>query len=123
MKADAIKEASTDALVGEYRRAAAAQWVAIARGQRKIAYKNSDMVVKIYSELRKRGELAQKELLPLLTDSEPGVRAWAASHALEFAPEKGEPVLRELEQAPRGLTAVTAKYALKQWREGNLRFP
>ena len=123
MKAEALKEASTEALVTAYRQAAAAQWAAIARGQSKIAYKHSDMVVKIYSELRGRGRQAQTTLLPLLTDAEPGVRAWAASHALDFAPEEGEPVLKELEAAPRGLTAVTAKYVLKQWREGTLRFP
>jgi hypothetical protein len=123
VRANVIKKASVDELVVEYRRAATAQWAAIAGGQRKAAYANSDIVAKVYTELRARGRDAQMALLPLLEDLEPGVRAWAAAHALEFAPDRGEPVLRALEQNPKGLTAVTAKYALKQWREGTLRFP
>lgn len=123
MKPNAIKKRSIEMLVADYRQAAAAQWFAITSGQRKVARANSEVVVKIYTELRSRGRDAQVALLPLLEDPEPGVRAWAASHALDFAPEQGEPVLMALERSPSGLTAVTAKYALKQWREGTLRFP
>ena len=124
MKRDApLKTRTTEDLVQAYREAAAQQWSAIASGKKKAAQSSSVAVVRIYSELRQRGVNAQGMLLTLLHDIDPGVRVWAASHAMEFAPDKGEPVLRELAEQPRGLTGLIAEHALRQWRDGTLFFP
>ncbi len=123
MKQRDLKNLDTATLVSDYREAAAAQWASIFGGKPKAAYKHSDKVVKMYTELRRRGDAARSALLPLLEDSDPGVRVWAAAHALEFAPEKAEPILIDLVQKPRGPTATIARYTLQQWRDGTLFFP
>jgi hypothetical protein len=58
----------------------------------------------------------------LLEDPDPGVRAWPAAHALEFAPELGENVLEAL-AAEGGLTGFDAEMTLEVWRGGTLKFP
>jgi hypothetical protein len=83
--------------------------------------KAAHLVALIYRELRKRGLAAQSLLLPLLDAPDFGVRGWAGAHALEFAPEKGEPVLEALSNEPRSL-GFSARMTLKVWREGTLKF-
>jgi hypothetical protein len=60
-------------------------------GDLDVANENADRIAAIYRELRRRG--AESVLLTLLNSRDEGVLAWAAAHALEFAPERGEPVL------------------------------
>ncbi|NOJ95877.1 DUF2019 domain-containing protein [Corallococcus coralloides] len=79
-----------------------------------------DKVAAAYRELRNRGETSH--LLPLLQSKDEIVRTHVAVHALEFAPEFGEPVLLWIEKRP-GLNGLRAEYALKHWREGTLKFP
>lgn len=50
------------------------------------------------------------------------VRVWAAAHALEFAPERGEPVLSHV-AAEKGILSFNARMTLEVWRAGDLRFP
>jgi hypothetical protein len=50
------------------------------------------------------------------------VRSCVAAHALELAPEQGEPVLVELAARP-GRIRTPPEYALKAWCEGTLKFP
>jgi hypothetical protein len=69
-------------------------------------------------ELRHR--IAAAHVLPLLKDG--GVRSCVAAHALEFTPEKGEPVLLRFASRPVRLR-TPAEHALKAWREGTLKFP
>ena len=52
-------------------------------------------IAAVYRELRRRGPDDQGALLELLQHDDAGVRLWAAAHALEFAPERGEPVAIE----------------------------
>ena len=75
-----------------------------------------------YRTLRARGLGSQVKLLDLLRDSDAGVRGWVASHALEFSPEKGEPVLVELAAQP-GVVGLDAQMVLEEWRAGRLTFP
>ena len=81
-----------------------------------------DLLIAIYSELRRRGEESQRALLPLLADKDPGVRLWAGTHALEFAPRSAVPVLKALDSVD-GFYGITASISLDMWRSGKLRFP
>mgnify|MGYP001322700727 CR=1 FL=1 len=82
-----------------------------------------DELAEIYRELRRRGPDDQAALLDLLDHEDGGVRLWAAAHALEFAPERGEPVLRQIRAQMRNLLGFVAGMTLARWREGALEFP
>jgi hypothetical protein len=72
-------------------------------------------------ELRKRG-VYEAQMLELLCDLTPSVRAWAGGFCLEFAPERAVPVL-EGEVELGGVAAIRARSALMLWRGGQLSFP
>jgi hypothetical protein len=109
-----------DELLRLYVDGARAHGEATFAGKAKAANKAHGIAAASYRELRNRKR--QNILLPLLHSTEPYVRIWAAAHALEFAPEQGEPVL-EAFLGSRGFLALDARMTLKMWREGNLHFP
>jgi hypothetical protein len=109
-------------LLVRYGDAAKSHRLAIDAGDHKAANRYHDAIAALYRELRQRGSAAQRELLILLRQDDPGVRAWVAAHALEFAPAEGEPVLLELSMAP-GALGMSATMTLREWRAGRLRFP
>ena len=113
-----MKQATTDELVARYAEAAHRHGEATAEAGRP-ANPEADEIATIYRELRRR----QKEtvLLALLDSQDAGVRAWAGAHALEFAPDEGEPVLARLAE-DEGLIAFGAKITLREWRAGRLQF-
>jgi hypothetical protein len=117
-----VPGSSVEQLTAAYQRAASAHGQATAAGDHEAANRHHDLVAAIYRELRSRGLLAQKALLPLMQDPDDAVRSWAASHALEFSPEQAEPVLIALAES-RGISAFNAKMTLREWRKGNLSFP
>jgi hypothetical protein len=113
----------TDAeLIGTYRTAARVHLAHSAVGAYKKANPEAEIIAACYRELRGRGPRSQATLLTLLDDDDAAVRAWAASHALEFAPDLAEPVLIELEQGG-SLAAFSARMTLREWRAGRLVFP
>ena len=114
-----VEQATTDALLGRYAEAAHRHGEATADGRRS-ANADADEIAAIYRELRGRNK--QRVLLTLLDSQDAGVRAWAGTHALEFAPEEGEPVLARLAETD-GLIAFGAQISLREWRAGRLRFP
>lgn len=118
-----FKGADLLTLVKQYREAAVAHGTASFNGNYKIANRNAKTIINIYRELRRRGREAQNSILPLLNDEDLNVRAWAGGHALEFAPEQGEPVLLELTKLGPGLHRLDAEVCLEQWRNGTLKFP
>jgi hypothetical protein len=61
-------------------------------------------------------------LLSLLDHPSNAVRAWAAFHALEFAPQEAEPVLEDLSKIP-GIEGLDSEITLREWRKGTLKFP
>jgi Domain of unknown function (DUF2019) len=122
MKLEQIPSADEAQLIGAYRQAAKLHGQATERGDHEAANKSAELVAAVYAELRRRGGAAQAGLLSLLVDSEPAVRLWSASHALEFSPAAGEAALEQLCAAGRFL-GFTAKTTLKEWRAGRLRFP
>jgi len=115
-----IQGASIDELVQEYEQAAVAYGQALAAANHRAANRAHDRIASAYRELRSRA--AASHLLPLLKSEDENVRSCAAAHALEFAPDQGEPVLLEFVARP-GRIRTRAEYALKAWREGTLKFP
>lgn len=61
-------------------------------------------------------------LRELLGHAERGVRLWAASHALEFAPEEAQRVLDNLVLLKGSLVGFSAEMTLREWRAGRLQF-
>jgi hypothetical protein len=116
-----VAKANLEELISAYREAASVQGTCLEGGGSRTERKAADLVFAIYGELRLRGEESQRALLPLLVDSDPGVRRWAGQHALEFAPTEAVPVLEAL--APVGYIGLMAKLVLDGWRSGRLTFP
>lgn len=79
-----ISTANIGELLDAYRGAATQHGEATERGDHKAANRSADLVAAIYSELKRRGPAAQPQLLPLLTETAPGIRLWSAAHALEL---------------------------------------
>jgi len=113
---------SDEVLIETYRIAAAEHGRATESGDYRVGNRAHDRLAKAYRILRGRGPESQAKVLPLLQDSDVGVQAWAAAHAMEFEPAAGEPVLSKLARQP-GLISLGAKMTLREWRAGRLRFP
>lgn len=110
---------TTDQLVARYAAAARRHGEATLDGNDR-GNDDADEIATIYRELRQRR--SQSALLPLLRTDDRRVRAWAAAHALEFAPGEGEPVLLQLAES-RDIIGFDAETTLSEWRAGRLRFP
>jgi hypothetical protein len=117
---DAELQATRD-LVEKYSAAAAAHGRATEHGEHKSANKAHKTLASAYRELRHRGDLGC--LRALIDHQDAGVRLWAASHALEFAPVDAEAALVALSSMPNSLVAVSARTTLKEWKAGKLAFP
>lgn len=122
MKPRRVQEADLPELLRLYERSTIEHGKASEGGDYRTANRESETISSVYRELRSRGVETQKALLRLLNHADVHVRVMAAAHALEFAPEKGEPVLTEISQS-LGIPALNAGMALKEWRKGSLRFP
>ena len=117
-----LKRITTNELLHMYEQAAVEHGKGKLSGAIKVTNQAADRIAAIYRELRSRGDTERRAILPLLLSDDPNVRAWAGAHALEFAPDQGEPILAELAKE-RGLIGFGAYMTLKVWREGQLRFP
>jgi hypothetical protein len=113
---------SVDQLLARYQRAASRHGEATLSTDASSGNADANTVAEVYRELRRRG--SETTLLVLLESSDLGVRAWAAAHAMAFAPAEGEPVLTALaESGESGLIGFGAEMTLDEWRKGRLRFP
>lgn len=121
MKRQDLKHASISELLDIYADAAISHGTAMSVGDHKVANKSYDIVAGVYREIRHRGPETQKALLTLIVHNDPLVRRWAASHALEFAPEEGTPILEEIAKSG-GLMGLNAEMTLMEWRNGTLEF-
>lgn len=121
----AFRDGSRNPAIGRrsIRAGAAAHGRATEKGDFVAANEAHHTVASVYRELRRRGVTAQRALLPLIVHDEAGVRGWAASHALEFAPEEGEAVLIAMSDVAKSKVSFSARLTLKEWRAGRLRFP
>lgn len=120
MKAKQLQTTATDQLVERYRKATAENWQLIGEGKTRKANRLFDLIKAIQGELQARGADAQRQLLKLLEDPDPGTRCWAASHTLELAPAEAERVLIELSTISNAMISFTAKMTLKKWKYGSI---
>jgi hypothetical protein len=121
MKKAQLKKLPLDELIEMTRTASAERWRAIEAGKPKDGNRMFDLLVAIRRELRTRGMEAQRQLLRLLDEPDPGTRYWAAVSVLEFAPTEGERVLAEIAKIPDSLVGFSAEWALEKWKEGTLK--
>lgn len=110
-----------DERVNAYAEAAVGHGRATVVGDSKSANEAHDRLAAIYRELRQEGQ--RERLLSLLHHAEVAVRIWAAAHALEFAPDEGEHVLKEIAATDQGILGLDAQQTLSVWRDGELSFP
>ena len=96
---------SLDELSEAYRRAALEHGRVSATDDDLRANAAAEVIAAVYQELRHRD--ARETLLPLVRDDDEAVRAWAAAHALEYAPGVGERALTVL-SAGAGRAAFNA---------------
>ena len=119
MKLNLVK---TSELIARYRKAALIHGTASFDGRPRHTNRHYEVVNAVYRELCSRGPEAQRTLLLLLNDPEPAIRVWAASHALEFAPDKGARVLERIVSDGVRHHKLTAEMVLDEWRKGKLSF-
>lgn len=119
---DGFPEQSDEALAAVYRSAATEHGRSSVEGNHAEANTQAELLAAAYRELRGRGVESQRRILRFLEDEDESVRSWAGSHALEFAPERGEAVLAALAEG-RTLAAFNARMTLREWRAGRLTFP
>ena len=121
--AKTVRAAPIEDLLDAYRVAAKAHRQASVNGNYKSGNPQADRIAEIYAELRRRGRDAQERLLDFLCDEDPGVKAWAAAHMLEFAADQAVPVLEALATSEPWPANISADTTLQVWRRGELKFP
>ena len=99
MSKEVLATTELEKLLDLYEEAARTHGRATEAGDSPSANSAAGTVSAVYMELRRRGIEAQRKMLVLLENSDSAVRLWAASHALEFAPDEGEPILLYLADA------------------------
>ena len=122
MKHKPVEKASIDQLWAMYEEEAALHGQASREGEHRVANAQYKRIVAVWKELRSRGEAGRAALVRLMGSSNPHVRAWAASHVLEFDPRSAEAELERLANGPPSIVRLDAEMTLKEWRAGNLRF-
>ncbi|HYO72918.1 MAG TPA: DUF2019 domain-containing protein [Archangium sp.] len=121
MKKVRLKKLPIEQLVEITRTASAERIRAIYASKPDDGNSKFDLLVAIHRELRARGIEAQRKLLVLLDDPDPGTRCWTATAVMEFAPREGERVLAELARNAGGLVGFSAEWALEEWKAGTLK--
>lgn len=112
---DNISKALTD-----FRLTAAAQAAATECGDYKKGNNAFDRVIHILKYLKGLGKM--NELEALLSDSNVGVRMFAAYGLLPISPKIAVPILKEISQR-EDLHSLTAKATLEQWEQDTLIYP
>lgn len=112
---DNISEALTD-----FRLAAATQVAATECGDYKKGNNAFDRIIKIFKYLKELGKL--NELEALLSDSNVGVRMFAAYGLLSTSPKIAVPVLKEISQR-EDIHSITAIATLEKWEQDTLIYP
>tara|TARA_A100001037_G_C15023031_1_gene577313 strand:+ start:356 stop:715 length:360 start_codon:yes stop_codon:yes gene_type:complete len=112
---------TVEELIAEYESHGKAFGDASKAGKYEISDASGDEMVRVFLELRSRGEeQALKALLSSHRDRI--VRCWAATHLLHV---EAEPAVRVLEALSSGsdMVALTAETVLSEWRNGTLSPP
>ncbi|MBZ4375820.1 DUF2019 domain-containing protein [Corallococcus sp. AS-1-6] len=120
MKARDLKVLGTEELIARFREVSARHGRLLNARDTRAANKDYLLAASVRKELRNRGPDAEKGLLGLLTDPEPGTRYWAATAALRFAPSEAERALALLSMPPPTMLSVSAAMTLRAWKDGTL---
>ena len=112
---DNISKALTD-----FRLAATTQVVATENGDYKKGNNAFDQIIKILKYLKGLGKT--NELEELLSDSNVGVRMFAAYGLLQTYPKIAVPILKEI-SLREDISSLTAKTTLEQWEQNTLIYP
>jgi hypothetical protein len=107
---------NVEALLGQYAELAILHGQALSEADHKSANRLHSRITRIYNTLQALGDEARNELLALLEHPEMSVRSWAAAHALDFAPERGEPVLAQIAAEGPMPFSLSAETVLDAWR-------
>jgi hypothetical protein len=110
--------ADVGSVLEEYTELAVLHGQALSEFDHKKSNRLHSRITKLYQELRALGPDAQNELLKLLEHPDASVRCWAAAHALDFAPERGEPVLAKIAVEESMPLRMSAETVLMGWRTG-----
>ena len=109
-----------DELLAGSRTAAAEHGRATREGNARKANKAYRKLNRFATQLKKRGADAHAGWLALLDEKDDAVRVWAASHALEFAPEQAVRTLRSVASGRPGPDRLDAEMTLREWEAGRL---
>jgi hypothetical protein len=107
-------------LLQDYRKYAFAHGEAIRACNSKKANKAHDALWEVLKRIVASG--CDSELFGLYEDEDPDVQSWAAAHTLEIDEKKATAKLQELVDAQIENVSWNSKYALAEWKKGNLRF-
>lgn len=104
----------------DFRLAATTQVVATESGDYKKGNNAFDRIIQILKYLKGLGKMNELEVL--LSDSNVGVRMFAAYGLLPTSPKIAVPVLKEISQR-EDIHSLTAKATLEQWEQDTLIYP
>ena len=107
-------------IVDRYTDAARAHTRAMSNFDYKEANRQHDIIIDTLHLLRDSGNI--HALMPLLSDKNPGVRCWAATHLLFDEPASASIALEEVSREG-GIVGHGALIVLREWRKGTLRIP
>jgi len=111
---------SIEELAAEYAGYAIEHGQATEVGDYKKGNKAHDKLIKIYLQIKEQGNLVHPLFKEMLYSSDPGIKAWAATHCLKNFPEEAEAALVDVGKTPRSLVAFSAEMVLKEWKKGTL---
>jgi hypothetical protein len=120
MRRDKGRERAADvgSLLDEYTELAVLHGQALSEFDHKKSNQLHSRITKLYQRLRALGPDALNALLELLEHPDISVRCWAAAHALDFAPARGEPVLKKIAAEGPMPFRMSAETVLMGWRAG-----
>jgi hypothetical protein len=117
-----LRTVSDADLADRYLEAARRRGEALGVGDSDRANREFDDLTEIYREFKRRGTDAFDELLTSSHDRDPNVRGAVGWALIEFFPERARAILNELATKP-GLPGFSAGMTLREWDNGQLKFP
>ncbi|MBG8556107.1 DUF2019 domain-containing protein [Hymenobacter guriensis] len=107
-------------LVHQYHAAASQHRQATERGDASTANQKHAQLMRAYRTLKRQGEAAVAQLVPLLDNHDPAVASWAATHLLPSHEQQARAALQRISQLS-GVVALGATMVLQEWVNGRLR--
>jgi len=106
---------TTEQLIVDITNASISYGDSLEAGDSKKANTANSIALKAFDRLLAKGE--QNRIFQLLEFAHPSVRLMAASIGMRIAPQRAEPVLRDLANGPNSAVCAMANSFLKFWYE------